>query len=51
MSSLSDGSDEPNTTAVSPPKSSIHSSTRRMGTSPLDAIDDDYSAPSTELER
>nr|TKW36194.1 hypothetical protein SEVIR_2G424600v2 [Setaria viridis] len=51
MSSLSDDSNEPNTSAVSPPKSSIRSATRRMGTSPLDASDDDHSTPSTELER
>ncbi|RLM86839.1 germinal-center associated nuclear protein isoform X2 [Panicum miliaceum] len=51
MSSLLDDSNKFNTSAVSPPKPSILSATRRMGTSPLDASDDDHSTPSTELER
>ncbi|OEL34623.1 SAC3 family protein B [Dichanthelium oligosanthes] len=51
MSSLSDSSNELNTSAVSPPKPSILGATRGTGTSPLDASDDDHSAPSTELER
>ncbi|KAG2647190.1 SAC3 family protein B-like isoform X2 [Panicum virgatum] len=51
MSSLSDDSNKLNTPAVSPPKPSILSATRRMGTSPLDTTDDDHSTPLTELER
>ncbi|RLN33878.1 germinal-center associated nuclear protein isoform X2 [Panicum miliaceum] len=51
MSCLSDDSNKLNTSAVSPPKPSILCATRRMGTCPLDASDDDHSTPSTELER
>lgn len=51
MSSLSNSSNELNTSAISPPKPSILSATRRAGTSPLVASDDDHSTPSTELER
>ncbi|XP_066398182.1 SAC3 family protein B-like isoform X2 [Miscanthus floridulus] len=50
VSHLSD-SNELNTLAISPPKPSILSATRRTGISPLDATDDDHLTPSTELER
>ncbi|ONM60176.1 Putative peptidase C48 domain family protein [Zea mays] len=50
MSHLSD-SNELNTLAISPPKPSILSATRRTGISSLDATDDDHLTPSTELER
>jgi len=50
MSRLS-GSNELNTLAISPPKPSILSATRRTGISPLDATDDDHLTPSTEFER
>ncbi|CAN6176436.1 unnamed protein product [Urochloa humidicola] len=48
MSSLSDSSNKPTT---SPPKPSTLNATRRIGTFPLDANDDDHSTPSTEPER
>ncbi|KAF8668941.1 hypothetical protein HU200_052151 [Digitaria exilis] len=51
MSSLSNPSSELNASAMSPRKPSILSATRRAGTSPLVASDDDRSTPSTELER
>ncbi|XP_062186586.1 SAC3 family protein B isoform X2 [Phragmites australis] len=52
MSCLSDSySNERNTPAVSQPKPSILSATKRIGTPPLDASDDDHAIPSTELER
>lgn len=50
MSHLSD-SNELNTLAISPPKPSILSATRRTGISSLDATADDHLTPSTELER
>ncbi|KAL5659559.1 hypothetical protein ACJX0J_032722, partial [Zea mays] len=50
MSHLSD-SNELNTLAISPPKPSTLSATRRTGISSLDATADDHLTPSTELER
>ncbi|XP_040381700.1 SAC3 family protein B isoform X2 [Oryza brachyantha] len=44
-------SNERNTAAVSPPKTSTPGASKRIGTPPLDFTDDDNMIPSTETER